>query len=158
MPSIRIGQTEITYELQRTAAASERRITVTPGRVEVLALATDNEAAIEGFLDRKRQWLFDTVRQVEEIAATRPAVPRFMTGSKIPYRGRKVALTVRRHDGARVAIAYRGGLIVDLPSHVPAAAAGAIVAMEIKFWLKQQARRDILDIAKVYGQWFDLKR
>jgi len=45
MPSLRIGQTEIAYELRRTATASERRITVTPGCVEVLALATDDDAA-----------------------------------------------------------------------------------------------------------------
>ena len=51
MPSVRIGQTEIAYELRRTAVASERRITVTPGCVEVLALATDDDAAIAGFLE-----------------------------------------------------------------------------------------------------------
>jgi predicted metal-dependent hydrolase len=157
MPSIRIGQTEIAYQLRRTAAASERRITVTPGCVEVLALVTDDDAAIEGFLDRKRQWLFDTVRQVQEIAATRPTVPRFMTGSKIPYRGRMSSLTVRRHDGPRVEIAYKGGFIVDLPSYVSPTAADAVVATEIRLWLKQRARRDVHDVAATYEKRFGLR-
>jgi len=157
MPSVRIGQTEIAYELRRTATASERRITVTPGCVEVLALVTDDDADIEGFLDRKRQWLFDTVRQVEEIAATRPAVPRFMTGSKIPYRGRMSSLTVRRHDGPRVEIAHKGGFIVDLPAYVTPDTADAIVALEIKLWLKQRVRRDVHDIATAYERRFSLK-
>ena len=157
MPSVRIGQTEIAYELRRTATASERRITVTPGCVEVLALVTDDDAAIEGFLDRKRQWLFDTVRQVQEIAGTRPIVPRFMTGSKIPYRGRMSSLTVRRHDGPRVEIAHKGGFIVDLPAYVTPDAADAIVALEIKFWLKQRVRRDVHDIATAYEKRFGLK-
>lgn len=157
MPSVRIGQTEIAYELRRTATASERRITVTPGYVEVLVLTTDDDADIEGFIDRKRQWLFDTVRQVHEIAATRPAVPRFMTGSKIPYRGRMSSLTVRRHDGPRVEIAHKGGFIVDLPAHVSPTAADAIVAMEIKLWLKQRARRDVHDITTAYEKRFGLK-
>jgi predicted metal-dependent hydrolase len=157
MPSVRIGQTEIAYELRRTATASERRITVTPGCVEVLALATDNDAAIEGFLDRKRQWLFDTVRQVEEIAATRPAVPRFMTGSKIPYRGRMSSLTVRRHDGPRVEITHKGGFIVDLPAYVTSDTAETIVATEIKLWLKQRVRRDVHEIAAAYEKRFGLK-
>ena len=84
--SVRIGQTEIPYELRRTAAISERRITVMPGHIEVLALTTDDEAAIEDFLHRKRQWLFDTFREMEETLAKRPVVPRFRTGSKRPFR------------------------------------------------------------------------
>jgi predicted metal-dependent hydrolase len=157
MPSLRIGQTEIAYELRRTATASERRITVTPDCVEVLALVTDDDAAIAGFLDRKRQWLFDTFRQVQEIAATRPTVPRFMTGSKIPYRGRMSSLTVRRHDGPRVEIAHKGGFIVDLPAYVSPDAADAIVAMEIKLWLKHRVRRDVVEIAAAYEKRFGLK-
>jgi predicted metal-dependent hydrolase len=157
MPSVRIGQTEIAYELRRTAIASERRITVTPGCVEVLALTTDDDAAIESFLDRKRQWLFDTVRQLEEITANRPVVPRFMTGSKIPFRGRPSSLTVRRHDGAHVEIAHKAGFIVDLPSSVAEDATDAIVAMEIKLWLKRRVRRDVHEIATGYEKRFGLK-
>jgi predicted metal-dependent hydrolase len=157
MPSVRIGQTEISYELRRTAIASERRITVTPGCVEVLALATDDDTAIAGFLERKRQWLFDTVRQVEEITANRPAVPRFMTGSKIPFRGRMSSLAVRRHHGPRIEITHRGGFIVDLPTRVPEETAGAIVATEIKLWLKRRVRRDVHDVAAAYGKRFGLK-
>jgi predicted metal-dependent hydrolase len=157
MPSVRIGQTEIAYELRRTAIVSERRITVTPGCVEVLALATDDDAAIAGFLERKRQWLFDTVRQVEEITANRPGAPRFMTGSKIPFRGRMSSLTVRRHHGLRIEITHKGGFIVDLPERVPEETASAIVATEIKLWLKQRVRRDVHDIAAAYGKRFGLK-
>ena len=47
MGVVRIGQTEVAYELRRSAAASERRITVTPGHVEVLALTTDDQAEID---------------------------------------------------------------------------------------------------------------
>jgi len=157
MPSVRVGQTEIAYELRRTATASERRITVTPGCVEVLALTTDDDADIEGFLDRKRQWLFDTARELEEVTAGRPAVPRFMTGSKIPYRGRMSSLTVRRHDGPHIEIAHKTGFIVDLPSWVPEEAADGIVATEIKLWLKRRVRRDARDIAAAYEKRFGLK-
>ena len=45
MPTLQIGRKEIPYELRRSATASERRITVTPGHVELLALATDDNAA-----------------------------------------------------------------------------------------------------------------
>ena len=157
MGVIRVGQTEIPYELRRTATAAERRITVTPGCVEVLALSTDGDADIENFLYRKRQWVFDTVRELQEVTARRPTVPRFMTGSKIPYRGRLSSLTVRRHDGAKVEIAHKAGFIVDLPSWVTTETADTIVATEIKLWLKQRARRDVNEIAAQYRKCFDLK-
>jgi len=157
MPSVRVGQTEITYELRRTATISERRITVTPGCVEVLALTTDDDAAIESFLDRKRQWLFETVRELEEVTANRPVVPRFMTGSKIPFRGRHSSLTVRRHDGPHVEIAHKNGFIVDLPPWVAEAAADTVVATQIKLWLKRRVRLDVHEIAAAYEKRFGLK-
>jgi hypothetical protein len=157
MPSVRVGQTEISYELRRTASLSERRITVTPGCVEVLALSTDDDVTIEDFLHRKRQWLFDTVRTMQEATANRPAVPRFMTGSKIPFRGRQASLTVRRHDGPHIEITYRSGFMVDLPAWVAEPATDSVVAGEIKLWLKRRVRRDVHEIARAYGRRYDLK-
>ncbi len=151
MPSIQIGQARIAYELRRSASATERRITVTPGHVEVLALTTDGEDDIAGFLARKRQWLFNTMRDMERIAASRHAVPRFATGSKIPYRGRKMPLTVRRSDGERAAVTYRNGFIVDLP-HWTRDDPDRLVASELMHWLKQRARRDVLDTAAHIGK------
>lgn len=156
MLSLQVGGTEIPYELRRSATASERRITVTPGCVEVLALATDDEAAIEGFLARKRQWVFDAIRDMERITANRHSVPRFMTGSKIPFRGRKMPLTVRRSDGERIEITYRNGFLVDLPTWV-GDDADQLVGTEIKLWLKRRARRDVTEIAGVLRTRFGLQ-
>lgn len=155
MPTIQIGRAEIAYELRRSATAAERRITVTPGHVEVMALTTDGDDDIAGFLDRKRQWLFNTMRDMERIAASRHAVPRFMTGSKIPYRGRNVPLTVRRCDAEGLAIAYRNGFIVDLP-HWVGDDPDKLIASELKHWLKQRVRRDVKEISIDYGKRFGL--
>lgn len=151
MPTIQIGRAEIAYELRRSATAAERRITVTPGHVEVMALTTDGDDDIAGFLDRKRQWLFNTMRDMERITASRHAVPRFMTGSKIPYRGRKMPLTVRRTDAERANVTYRNGFIVDLP-HWTGDDPDQLVASELKHWLKQRARRDVNEIAAAIGK------
>jgi predicted metal-dependent hydrolase len=150
MLSFRVGQTEIPYTLRRVSTVSERRISVTPGSVEVLVLTTDDDATIADFLARKRQWLFQTVRELEEAVANRPAVPRFMTGSKIPFRGRQTSLTVRRHDGHQVEVIYRNGFVVDLPVWVTINSADTIVAQEIKQWLKQRVRRDVREVAEEY--------
>ena len=150
-----VGGTEIPYELRRSATATQRRITVTPGCVEVLALTADDDEAIEAFLSRKRQWVFDAVRDMERITANRHSVPRFMTGSKIPYRGRKMPLTVRRSDGDRIEIGYRNGFHVDLPTWV-GDDADRLVGTEIKLWLKRRARRDVAEIAGGLGARFGL--
>ena len=155
MPRLQIGRAEIAYELRRSACATERRITVTPGHVEVLALSGDDDDDIAGFLDRKRQWLFNTVREMDRITANRHAVPRFITGSKIPYRGRKMPLTVRRTDAERAAVTYRNGFIVDLP-HWAGDRADELVASELQHWLKQRARRDVKEIAADIGKRHDL--
>lgn len=155
MLTLQIGRKEIPYELRRSATASERRITITPGHVEVLALTSDNDDDIAGFLERKRQWVFNTVREMERITASRHAVPRFITGSKIPYRGRNMSLTVRRTDAGRATVTYRNGFIVDLP-HWAGDDADQLVASELKHWLKQRARRDVKEIAADYGKRFGL--
>lgn len=157
MGVLRIGQTEVAYELRRTATISERRITVTPGHVEVLALTTDDDAAIDDFLSRKRQWLFNTLRELETKTAHRPFVPRFMTGSKVPYRGRLNRLTVRRHDGPHVEIGFRNGFVVDLPSWVRDDQSDRLVATELKLWLKRRVRRDVTEFASHYGKKYDLR-
>ncbi|MEN3972844.1 SprT family zinc-dependent metalloprotease [Sphingomicrobium sp. XHP0235] len=155
MPTLQIGRTEIPYELRRSATASERRITVTPGHVEVLALTNDDEEAVAGFLDRKRQWLFNTVREMERITANRHAVPQFMTGSKIPYRGRKMPLTVRRTNNERAKVDYRNGFVVDLPRWA-GPNADPLVASELKHWLKCRARRDVKEMVTAYSKRFGL--
>jgi predicted metal-dependent hydrolase len=155
MPTLQIGRKEISYELRRSAAASERRITITPGHVEVLALTSDNDDDIARFLERKRQWVFNTVREMERITASRHAVPRFITGSKIPYRGRKMPLTVRRTDAEKIAVTYRNGFIVDLP-HWAAEHPDDVVATELKLWMRRRVRRDIKEIAETYSRRFDL--
>lgn len=157
MPVLRVGSRDISYDLRRTATAKERRITVMPGCVEVLALATDDDATIESFVDRKRQWVFQTVRELEEITASRASVPRFMSGSKIPFRGRQTSLTIRRTDGLHIEISHRNGFLVDLPSWVTEEAADGIVATEIKLWLKRRVRRDVTEITSAYGKRFKLK-
>lgn len=157
MRSLRVGNKNISYELRRSAKVSERRITVTPGSVEVVALSTDADSEIESFLRRKRQWVYDNVRELEILTANRAAVPQFRTGSKIPFRGRIMPLTVRRSDGTMIEIAYRNGFIVDVPSDIDPAALDSVIATELKLWLKRCVRRDVNEIVKSYGERFNLK-
>lgn len=149
MPVVRIGNREITYEVRKSPTAKQRRITVTPEQVEVVVPLADDEAAIEQFLKRKRNWLYDAVRDIEEAVASRHVVPRFMSGSRVPFRGRKMALTVRWSDVEQIQISYRNGFFIDLPPWV-ADDPSRVVSNELKIWLKQRVRRDVKAIAAAY--------
>jgi predicted metal-dependent hydrolase len=157
MRSLRVGKLDIPYELRRSLTASERRITVTPGAVEVVALSTDDDAAIDGFLQRKKRWVYDNVRELEAITSNRAAVPNFMTGSKIPFRGRFMPLTVRRTNGPAIEITFRNGFFVDIPSDVDTEAFDVVIASELKLWLKRRVRRDVTEVVKDYEARFGLK-
>ena len=61
------------------------------------------------------------------------------------------------HDGPHIEIAHRNGFLVDLPSWITEDAADAIVATEIKLWLKRRVRLDVREIAATYERRFGLK-
>lgn len=157
MRSLHVGNKKIPYELRRSAKAAERRITVTPGSVEVVVLSTDADSDVESFLWRKRKWVYDNVRELEGLTANRADVPQFRTGSKIPFRGRSMPLTVRRSDGAMIEVAYRNGFIVDVPSGIDSATLDSVIATELKLWLKRRVRRDVTEVVTSYRDRFDLK-
>lgn len=156
MPAIAIGKTTIPYELRRSRTARQRRVTVTPDRVEVLAPVSDSDADVEDFLHRKRKWIFDSVRELEVLVSQRPNVPRLMSGSKIPFRGRSAKITIRRTDAEAVEVSFRRGFLVDLPSWVSRANADAVVASELRLWLKDNVRREVRDLAKQYTTRFGI--
>jgi predicted metal-dependent hydrolase len=47
--------------------------------------------------------------------------------------------------------------VIDLPTWVTASSADAVVADAMKHWLKQRVRRDVSEIARAYGDRFDLR-
>lgn len=155
MPTLQVGKTPIEYELRRSGAVRERKIVVTPGHVTVLALPSDDESLIAALLDRKREWLFNTVREMDATIAARHTIPRFITGAKIPYRGRKVGLLVRHTDSERTSVTHNNRFVVDLP-HWMGLETDELVASELQHWLKQRARRDVTAIVAELFRKFGL--
>lgn len=155
MPTLNIGQTTLDYDLRRSDVATERKITVTPERIEVLVLSSDGDEEISRFLERKREWLFNAVRDLDRVLARRHVVPRFISGSKIPYRGRRASLTVQRSDCDRAIVTYRNGFVVELP-HWAGNQADHLVASELRHWLKRRARHDVEEISSRYGKRYGL--
>lgn len=147
MPVLKVGKIEIPYQVRRSAKASRMRIVVEPGQVEVVAPAEAEEAAIGAFVQQKRRWVFSKRQEVEEHsrALQQHGPSRYVTGAKIPYRGRQMRLTVTQGDGPGVAVSYRNGFYISLSSGLDVARKDQAIGKALKGWFLDRLRRDVND-------------
>src|SRR4051794_4968269 len=109
MPVLTVGETDIHYVLRRSDAATRARLTVTPETVEVVVPTCATDDQITGVLHRRRKWLYDQTQFMTEQRAKAPMIARFVSGAKIPYRGRLMRLTVEPTEQSLVEVAFRNG-------------------------------------------------
>jgi predicted metal-dependent hydrolase len=145
MPVLTIGSTDIPYEVRFSTQAARKRIVVTPAGVEVVApvgTPLDGADGLLAFLDRKRRWLFDAVREIEE-KHQKLLTQRYASGAKLQYRGRWLMLDVQAGEVAQVEIACRSKFHVTVPSTLEGV--GRLEAIRAAFdaWLRERAERDV---------------
>lgn len=148
MPQVKIGNTVIPYELERRDNIERRYIRITPGQVLVTVPSNDSQRDIDGFLSRKERWLYNNTQRVNTLLAGGHSVHRFLSAIKIPYRGRRVKLVIARKTTPNVDVEYKNGFIVSLPDYVTDETQDDIIESALRFWMKQQIKRDIADISK----------
>jgi predicted metal-dependent hydrolase len=159
MPVLTVGGTQITYHLKRSERAARARLTVTPERVEVVVPSSATEDDIAAMLHRRRGWLVEQTRRMAERAAMADAnaIARFVSGAKIPYRGRMMRLKVEPTDGTLVEVAYRNGFVVGCPRTVSQSARDDLVESAIRLWLRRRLREDVVEIVRKFGEPNGLK-
>ena len=98
------------------------RIVVTPDDVEVVAPESTTPGEIRAFVERKRKWIYVKREEVQERAGRFLDIhpSQLVSGAKIPYKGRRMPLTVQRRQGHEVDIQYRNGFIVRCAAKTPA--------------------------------------
>jgi predicted metal-dependent hydrolase len=152
MPVLTVGSTGIDYVLRRSAAATRARITVTPDAVEVVVPATATDDEIAAVLHRRRGWLFEQTRHMAELSSASPVVVRFVSGAKIPYRGRLMRLRVEPSDSMLVEVSYRNGFVVGCPRAVPEAARDDLIEDALRLWFRKRLRQDVADLVRRHGE------
>lgn len=157
MPVYTIGNTNIKYKLKRRDDIKRRYIQVTPSQVLVTVRLEDSLVEITGFLKRKERWLFDSTQKIKEAVAKRHTIHQFTSGIKIPYRGRRVALTVSRKKSPSIEIEFKGGIRVMVPDYIKTKEQDEVIEDALRLWLKKQARKDIDLIAKRYAEQYGLR-
>ncbi|MGR0189069.1 M48 family metallopeptidase [Azospirillum aestuarii] len=157
MPMLTVGSVEIPYVLRRSDAATRARITVTPDSVEVVVPTAATEDEIADVLHRRRAWLYEQTRHMAERMARSNAVRRFVSGAKIPYRGRLMRLRVEPCDDTLVSVAYRNGFLVGCPRSVALASHDDLIESALRLWLRKRLRQDVADLVRRHGEPNGLK-
>lgn len=118
-----IGHTVIPYQLRESGKATRKRIVVTPAGVEVvvpIGTAQGGPDGVAAYVQRRRRWLFDAVRDIE--ARHRALLDqRYASGAKLQYRGRWLMLDVQAADVPEVVISCRSKFHVLVPRAIQGA-------------------------------------
>jgi predicted metal-dependent hydrolase len=148
-----IGNTKIPYAVRFSARARRKRIVVTPEGVEVIAPAgtpLEGRDSINTFLQTKRRWLYDAVR---DVAARQGKLltQYYASGAKLQYRGRWLMIDVQPGPVDAVDITCKSKLHVTVPETMKNADRLAAVKEAFDTWLKERAERDLQHFARHHG-------
>lgn len=145
MPVLTVGKTEIPYEVRFSSRAARKRIVVTDEGVEVVApagTAWDGSDGVLAYVNGKRRWLFDSVREVEE-RHRKLLTQRFASGAKLQYRGRWLMLDVRPGRVSEVEIDCRSKFHVVVPQSLEGLERLEAIRTAFEGWLRGRALRDL---------------
>jgi len=145
MPLLTIGNTDIPYQVRYSTKTVHKRIVVTPGGVEVVTPPGTPQEGKDGllaFLERKRRWVFDSVREIEE-KYRKLLTQRYASGAKLQYRGRWLMLDVQPALVAQVEIACRSKFQVLIPRKLTEGERLQAIREAFDIWLKERALRDL---------------
>ena len=152
MPTLTIGKNAIPYTVRRSERAKRQRIILTPKGMEVVAPAGRSDREIETFVHSRRRWVHDEREKMQELLATSPWPEHFVTGAKIPYRGRRMRLTVKTVSGDTIITAYRNGFFVDVPRSVSPGDRDGTIKHVLELWLRRRVENDAESFVRRYGR------
>ncbi|PCI37999.1 MAG: metal-dependent hydrolase [Rhodospirillaceae bacterium] len=152
-----VGKTLIPYTVRRSKTAMRRRVHITPDRVELITPESSTSEEDEAFIYKKRRWIFDETEIMKERLAQRNTIARFVTGAKIPYRGRQMRLRIETTDDTIVDVQYRNGFIISVPATTAKASRDALIEDALRLWLRKRLRSDVETFVSQYSKSLDLR-
>lgn len=151
MPVLQVGATEIPYRIRHSAAAKRKRIVVTPGGIEVVAPAGQDDAEIAAFMHDKRRWVYDKREEMQERTTEHPFPTRFATGGKVLYRGRRLRLFVELANVDATEVEFRNGFHVRAPAELDDRARDQAIGHALSTWMKTRVEHDASAFVRRYA-------
>lgn len=151
MPVLTVGKTMIPYEVRHSDLARRHRIIVTPGNVEVVAPVGSSIDEIAAFVHRKRRWVFDEQAKMRERTDVAAPASRFVSGIKVPFRGRRLKLVVKTEERDDVGVSYRTGFIVSVPVQWEPQVREAMIEEALSYWFRERLAEDVYGFVDRYS-------
>lgn len=82
---------------------------------------------------------------------------QFVTGAKVPYRGRMTKLHIEPFDGSLVEISFRNGFRIQTPRDLAPGSADSLIENALRLWLRRRVRDDAQEFARRHGDRHGLK-
>ncbi|MBD2491718.1 M48 family metallopeptidase [Aulosira sp. FACHB-615] len=151
MPVLQIGQTSIPYTVRYSSRTKSQRIVVTPNAVEVVAPPDTPFEQITAFLDSKRRWLFNAV---EDCRPKHPpeTPPRYVSGAKVMYRGRRLMLQVESADVKQVIVTCKGRFYIQVPYNLTKHEQQNAIEQALINWKRDRVWQDVQHLVKIYAR------
>lgn len=153
--TVTIGETTIPYRTRTSARAKRLRLVVKPDEtgtviVELVTPHGTRPARVAAFIEAKRRWIFNAVREVEARQG-RQLQQQYRAGARLQYRGRWLSLNVRRAEVPTVRIRCRSRFDVEVPADLPLTQHDPQIEAAFHRWLKGRALRDLERLGPEYG-------
>ncbi len=151
MPTLQVGKTHIPYTIRHSDRAKHLQVVVMPDAVEVVAPAKTTPDQIIHFLDDKRRWLFNAVTDcTRQKPVEQPE--RYVSGAKVPYRGRRLMLQIESADIDQVTIACKSRFHIRVPFSLANDDREAAIAVALETWLRDRALQDAQRCTRLYAR------
>lgn len=148
---LQVGPTDIPYEFKRSTRARRMRITIRPQGVVVVAPFFVAERTVTRFVESKKQWVFKKTEQLRR-QSFEIAPLRFVSGSKIPYRGKRIRLKVEPWATDTINVCFRHGFIVRVPFHERTADGNGSIKEAIETWMRKRVATDAESFVESHGR------
>lgn len=142
MPTLTIGENRVPYTIRRSRRVKRQRIILTPKGMDVVAPIGRSHQEIEAFVHSRRRWIHDEREKMRELLASSPWPEHFVSGAKIPYRGRRMRLKVKVISGDSIITGYRNGFFVEVPSRILPDDRDTTIKQTLETWLRRKVEED----------------
>lgn len=141
------------YAIRRSQRATNTRIVVTPGKIEVVAPAQVSEHSIHQFVQAKQQWIVQVQAKLEaksrQHKSFAPAV--YGHGAEIPYQGGTYKLAVRPTKLKRIKIEFLDEFIVHMPDALVDKEHSEDIKGALIRWMKQQSKHHVEQLVRQHA-------
>jgi len=148
-----ISNLPFSYAIRRSPRATNTRIVVTPGKIEVVAPAKVAEHRIHQFVLAKQQWIILALAKLEAKSRHHESLAPacYSHGAEIPYQGKTYNLAIRSTKLKRIKIEF----LDEFTAHVPETLIDKEHSEDIKDalirWMKQQSKQHVEQLVKQHA-------